>query len=128
MSKKQIIIIVIVGIVTFLLTFSLTYELLGNKDKILSSDDTVLKLDNYTLKYGKYTGIEEAYNQDNGKVIKTESKMELTKKEIKVNSYKSTYSVKGNKLITSSGIEYEVFDNNKLRLLAGSGIEYGYEA
>ena len=63
----------------------------------------------------------------NGKVIKTESKMELTKKEIKVNSYKSTYSVKGNKLITSSGIEYEVFDNNKLRLLAGSGIEYRYE-
>lgn len=127
MNKKQIIIILIVGIVTFLLTTALTYEILSNKDKILSSDETVLQLDKYTLKYGKYKGIEEAYNQDNGKIIKTESKMELTKTEIKVKSYKSTYSVKGNKLITSSGIEYEAFGNNKIRLLAGSGIEYTYE-
>ena len=83
----------------------------------------VLKVGAYTLNYGTYKGIEEYYDQDTGKTEKKEKTLTLTKQTI--NGEK--YEVKENMLYVNGYSLYEVKGNNKLFLLAGSGVEYNYE-
>ena len=93
------------------------------EDKKETKEDNVLKVGVYTLNYGKYKGTEDYYNQDTGKTEKKEKTIILTKETI--NNEK--YEVKDNMLYVNGYSLYEVKGNNKLYLLAGSGVEYNYE-
>ena len=52
--------------------------------------------------------------------------IEITNTMIKKDGSALTYSIKGDKLNTGNGLEYEVIANNKIELLVGGGIIYEY--
>lgn len=120
MSKKQIIILVIVFVLVALISTISIYLLLNPKNKSTSND---LKVGNYTLTYGKYKGTETEYDNNTNKVISKEIKIELTKDKIN----NEDYIVKGESLYVNGFELYKVVSNNKILLLAGEGVEFIYE-
>ena len=120
MSKKQIIILVIVFVLVALISTISIYLLLNPKNKSTSND---LKVGKYTLTYGKYKGTETEYDNDTNKVISKEIKIELTKDKIN----NEDYIVKGESLYVNGFELYKVVSNNKILLLAGEGVEFIYE-
>ena len=132
MSKKEIIILVVVGVLFFIFNFNLT---LGTKKKVEEpkKDETkevkkkeeankkekkeeVLKVGSYTLQYGTYKGMEPT--EEGSKEVK----LTLTKDSINYEEY----TVKDNKIYIENIPFYEVTSNNKFLLMAGSGIEYEF--
>ena len=133
MSKKEIIILVVVGVLCFIFSFNLTIgtKNSGNKPKkdetkeVKKKEETksedkkeenVLKVGNYTLQYGTYKGVEPT--EEGNKEVK----LTLTKDGINYEEY----TVKDNKIYIENIPFYEVTGNNKLLLMAGSGIEYEF--
>lgn len=132
MSKKEIIILVVVGILCFIFSFNLTVGTRKDveepkKDEtkeVEKKEDTkkedkkeeVLKVGSYTLQYGTYKGVEPT---EEGK---KEVKLTLTKDGINYEEYE----VKDNNIYVENLPMYEVTGNNKLLLMAGSGIEYEF--
>ena len=127
MNKKQIIILVVVGVVLFIATFAGVYILKTNDDGKPKKKEEKIKdaivLKDYTVKYGTYIGEEKEYNPDTDKIDTKKVKIEVTKDTI--NNEK--YTVKENSLYVNGYILYEVTANNEFKLLAGSGIDYKLE-
>ena len=129
MSKKQIIILIVVGLVMFISTFLGVYFLTNDKESSSSNkkQDSAIVLKDYKLQYGTYVGEESEYNPDTKKTETKKVKIKVTKDKIN----DQEYIVKGNSIyIKSNGKEiemYEVTADNAFTLLAGSGIEYKLE-
>ena len=123
MSKKQIIILIVVFFsVIFISTISMYFLFNSNRNN-RTKIDNVLKVGTYTLNYGQYKGYEEEYNYDTETVEKKEITLNLSKTEIN----NQTYEVKGTALYVNGYEMYQVVANNKIRLLAGSGVDFEYE-
>ena len=128
MNKKQILILIVVGLVIFLATFFGVYLLSSNDDgkpvekKVNNSRDGIV-LKDYKLQYGTYIGNEKEYNDKTGAVTNKAVKMTVTKETI--NNEK--YIVKGNSIYVNGYEMYVVTKDNQLKLLAGSGIDYKLE-
>jgi hypothetical protein len=129
MERKHIIITVIVGLLVLGVTIGIMYFAYNKKSSLPkeTAKKIELKVGNYTLKYGKYKGQEVDYNPDSVQVHYKDVYLELTETMIIINDNKQTYKIEDNKIVSSSGIEYEVIANNKIRLLAGGGVEYEYQ-
>ena len=127
MSKKEIGIIILIGFVIFLITIGIMYMALNNNSKVQNKDSMEkITVGNYTINFGKYKGIEEEYNPGTESMNKKEVFLEISQTMIK-NGNSETYEIKNNKLVISSGIEYQVLANNKIELLVGGGIIYEYQ-
>lgn len=133
MDKKQIVLITIVGLVIISLTIGVMYKI-SNKDNNFKGNGKTeekqrineINVGNYTIKYGKYKGVIEEYNPDTETMDKEIVYIEITNTMIKKDGNALTYSIKGDKLNTGNGLEYEVIANNKIELLVGGGIIYEY--
>jgi flagellar basal body-associated protein FliL len=127
MSKKQIIVLIVVGLILFAATFLGVYLLRTNDDgkiekkKIKPKNAIVLK--DYTVAYGTYIGEEKEYNPDTKKIESQKVKIEVTKDTI--NNQK--YTVKNNSIYIDGFELYEVKKNNEFTLLAGAGTDYKLE-
>ena len=122
MNKKEVIIIVVSGIVSILLGFFVTYFLMSNMNK-----ESKISAGKYSLNYGTYKGTAEEYDPDTKKTNKNELKIEITKDKIKSDSGEKSYTVKGEKIYVDDIVMYEVTGNNKFIMLVGSGVEFIYE-
>ena len=123
MTKKQLIILVAVGLVIFIATFFGVYLLSTNDDgkpKGVKEVKNAIVLTDYIVSYGTYVGVEKEYNDKTGAVTDKEVKMEVTKDKINGESF----TVKGNSIYVNGYEMYEVTKDNQLKLLAGSGIDY----
>ena len=132
MEKKQIVIVILIGFVTILLTLGIMYAILNLKNNNSNSNSTrsnknQIKVGNYTVNYGKYIGIEKEYAPDTDTVTEKNVYLELTNTMIKISNNIQTYTIIGNKLVTSNKLEYEVIGNNRIQLLVGGGITYEYQ-
>ena len=130
MSKKQIGILVGTGVFVIIITIGVFYFISNKelKSKNNKEEITDITVGDYNLKLGKYKGIVEEYDYDNDKMNQNTVYLELTDTMIKTDGRSDTYTIKGNKLVTSSNLQYEVIANNKIVLLAGGGVEYSYES
>ena len=129
MSKKQIVILVGIGLFVILITMGLVY-FITNKDNSSSKkkdNKTEIVVGKYKVKYGKYKGISEEYDPDTETLNKDEVLIEITDNKIITLDITQSYKIEGNKIVTAGGVEYEVVGNNKLILLAGGGVELNYE-
>ena len=128
MNKKQIGILVGVGIIAFAITIGVIYFMTNKNDSgNKKGTKTEIVVGNYKLKYGKYKGVSEEYDPDSDKMNQETLYIEITDTMLKSGDHNETYTIKGNKIVTSNNIEYEVTANNKLVLLAGGGVEFNYE-
>ena len=131
MSKKEISIIILIGVVIFSLTIIIMYLISNNKthnNKSESKNDTkILTVGKYKVSYGKYNGVEEEYDPETENTNKKDVFLEISKTMIKSGDHNETYTIKNYKIVTSNGLEYEVIGNNKLELLVGGGIIYEYQ-
>ena len=131
MSKKEISIIILIGVVIFSLTIIIMYLISNNKthnNKSESKNDTkILTVGKYKVSYGKYKGVEEEYDPETENTNKKDVFLEISKTMIKSGDHNETYTIKNYKIVTSNGLEYEVIGNNKLELLVGGGIIYEYQ-
>lgn len=136
MNKKEIIIIIVIGLLAILLSFFIVYSLKSKTEqpdtpvkktekKKTQNTDGDLVVGDYSLKFGTYKGMEEEYDPDTEKVKKTEVILEINKDELIYNGEASSYEIKGN-YIYAGQIMYEVTDNNVLVLQAGAGIKFKY--
>lgn len=130
MNKKQVIILLVTGLVILTSTFLGVYLMRNNNDNKPKESKTiknVVKLKDYTLEYGTYIGEEKTYNPDTGKITTKNIKIILTKDTIG----EEYYFVKDNSLYMGTKDNntemYEVNKNNEFTLLAGSGIHYKLE-
>lgn len=126
MSKKEIIILVIVFLLVVSISTVSIYFIINKKPSGNSADNptnSVLKVGKYSLEYGTYKGTESEYNPDTEKVEKKEIKVVLSNN--KINDTK--YEVKGTSLYVNGYEMYKVIANNKMELLAGEGVELVYE-
>ena len=123
MSKKQIIILIIVGIAIFGATFAGVYLMQTNDDN-KPKENAYLKLKDYKLEYGTYIGDEKEYDPVEEKVTSKKVEIVLTKDTIG----DQKYTVKDNSLyVESMGSNTEMYEatkNNEFTLLAGAGIKY----
>ena len=123
MNKKQIIILIVVFLsVIFISAISMNF-LFNNNHNQSTKTSNVLKVGEYTLNYGQYKGYEEEYNYDTETTEKKEITLNLSKSKIN----DQTYEVKGTRLYVGGYEMYQVVANNKIRLLAGSGVDFEYE-
>lgn len=129
MSKKQIVILCIVGVcVTLIFTIGAFLVTKNSNTKEENKVSTKLKVGQYELEYGIYIGEESEYNSDTGKVEKKEIKLELNNdNSYTINGTKTTFTIIKDKLYVDGNEMIEVTDNNKLTLLAGSGVEFNYK-
>ena len=127
MSKKQVIVLIVVGLILFAATFFGVYLLRTNDDGKPVKKDTKPKnaiiLKNYYVSYGTYIGEEKEYNPDTKKKKRKKVKIEVTKDTI--NNQK--YTVKDNSIYIDGFLLYEVKTNNEFTLLAGAGTDYKLE-
>ena len=114
MGKKEILLISLIGLVIFLLSIIVTYNLISNDNK--SDNSNKIIVGNYSLDIGTYKGEEVEYDS------RKEVFLELSRD--KINS--EDYIIKGNKFYVNNQEMYEVIADNKILLLAGGGIEYEY--
>lgn len=124
MNKKQLIVLVVVGLVIFVATFFGVYLLSTNDDgrpkKSKNDVDNAIILKDYKVTYGTYIGIEKEYNDKTQAITNKTVKMEVTKDTIN----KEKYVVKDNSIYVNGYELYKVTKNDELKLLAGSGIDY----
>ena len=126
MSKKEIIILVIVFLLVVSISTVSIYFIINKKpsgNSVNTSTNSLLKVGKYSLEYGTYKGTESEYNLDTEKVEKKEIKVVLSNN--KINDTK--YEVKGTSLYVNGYEMYKVIANNKMELLAGEGVELVYE-
>lgn len=127
MSKKEFIFLIIVFLSVIVISTLSTYFIFNknHSKNIDESSKTInsLKVGNYTLRYGQYKGIEEEYNTDTQKLEKREIKLNLSKNKIN----DERYEVKGMSLYINGYEMYKVIANDKIKLLAGKGIDFEYE-
>ena len=123
MNKKQIIILIIVGIAIFCATFAGVYLMQTNDDN-KPKEKAYLKLKDYKLDFGTYIGEEKEYDPEEEKITSKKVEIVLTKDTIG----DQKYTVKDNSLyVKSDGSDvemYEATNNNEFTLLAGAGIKY----
>lgn len=127
MSKKEFIFLIIVFLSVIVISTLSTYFIFNknHSKNIDESSKTInsLKVGNYTLRYGQYKGIEEEYNTDTQKLEKREIKLNLSKNKIN----DERYEVKGMSLYINGYEMYKVIANDKIKLLAGEGVDFEYE-
>lgn len=121
MSKKEFLILIIVFISVIVIS-ALSIYFIFNKDES-SKISNVLKVGDYTLQYGYYKGIEEEYNADTQTLEKKEIILNLSKNKIN----DEFYEVKGMSLYINGYEMYKVIANDKIKLLAGEGVDFEYE-
>ena len=121
MSKKEFLILIIVFISVIAIS-ALSIYFIFNKDENPKISN-VLKVGDYTLQYGQYKGIEEEYNADTQTLEKKEIILNLSKNKIN----DEFYEVKGMSLYINSYEMYKVIANDKIKLLAGEGVDFEYE-
>lgn len=121
MSKKEFLILIIVFISVIVIS-ALSIYFIFNKDESPKISN-VLKVGDYTLQYGQYKGIEEEYNADTQTLEKKEIILNLSKNKIN----DEFYEVKGMSLYINGYEMYKVIANDKIKLLAGEGVEFEYE-
>ena len=121
MSKKEFLILIIVFISVIAIS-ALSIYFIFNKDESPKISN-VLKVGDYTLQYGQYKGIEEEYNADTQTLEKKEIILNLSKNKIN----HEFYEVKGMSLYINGYEMYKVIANDKIKLLAGEGVDFEYE-
>lgn len=121
MSKKEFLILIIVFLSVIAIS-ALSIYFIFNKDES-SKISNVLKVGDYTLQYGQYKGIEEEYNADTQTLEKKEIILNLSKNKIN----DEFYEVKGMSLYINGYEMYKVIANDKIKLLAGEGVDFEYE-
>lgn len=121
MSKKEFLILIIVFISVIAIS-ALSIYFIFNKDESPKISN-VLKVGDYTLQYGQYKGIEEEYNADTQTLEKKEIILNLSKNKIN----DEFYEVKGMSLYINGYEMYKVIANDKIKLLAGEGVDFEYE-
>ena len=121
MSKKEFLILIIVFISVIAIS-ALSIYFIFNKDENPKISN-VLKVGDYTLQYGQYKGIEEEYNADTQTLEKKEIILNLSKNKIN----DEFYEVKGMSLYINGYEMYKVIANDKIKLLAGEGVDFEYE-
>lgn len=121
MSKKEFLILIIVFISVIAIS-ALSIYFIFNKDESPKISN-VLKVGDYTLQYGQYKGIEEEYNADTQTLEKKETILNLSKNKIN----DEFYEVKGMSLYINGYEMYKVITNDKIKLLAGEGVDFEYE-
>lgn len=121
MSKKEFLILIIVFLSVIAIS-ALSIYFIFNKDES-SKISNVLKVGDYTLQYGQYKGIEEEYNADTQTLEKKEIILNLSKNKIN----DEFYEVKGMSLYINGYEMYKVITNDKIKLLAGEGVDFEYE-
>lgn len=127
MSKKEFLILIIVFISVIVIS-ALSIYFIFNKNHDKNNDESskissVLKVGDYTLQYGHYKGIEEEYNADTQTLEKKEIILNLSKNKIN----DEFYEVKGMSLYINGYEMYKVIANDKIKLLAGEGVDFEYE-
>lgn len=121
MSKKEFLILIIVFISVIVIS-ALSIYFIFNKDENPKISN-VLKVGDYTLQYGQYKGVEEEYNADTQTLEKKEIILNLSKNKIN----DEFYEVKGMSLYINGYEMYKVIANDKIKLLAGEGVDFEYE-
>lgn len=121
MSKKEFLILIIVFISVIAISV-LSIYFIFNKDENPKISN-VLKVGDYTLQYGQYKGVEEEYNADTQTLEKKEIILNLSKNKIN----DEFYEVKGMSLYINGYEMYKVIANDKIKLLAGEGVDFEYE-
>lgn len=121
MSKKEFLILIIVFISVIVIS-ALSIYFIFNKDENPKISN-VLKVGDYTLQYGQYKGVEEEYNADTQTLEKKEIILYLSKNKIN----DEFYEVKGMSLYINGYEMYKVIANDKIKLLAGEGVDFEYE-
>lgn len=121
MSKKEFLILIIVFLSVIAIS-ALSIYFIFNKDES-SKISNVLKVGDYTLQYGQYKGVEEEYNADTQTLEKKEIILNLSKNKIN----DEFYEVKGMSLYINGYEMYKVIANDKIKLLAGEGVDFEYE-
>ena len=121
MSKKEFLILIIVFLSVIAIS-ALSIYFIFNKDESPKISN-VLKVGDYTLQYGQYKGIEEEYNADTQTLEKKEIILNLSKNKIN----DEFYEVKGMSLYINGYEMYKVIANDKIKLLAGEGVDFEYE-
>ena len=121
MSKKEFLILIIVFISVIAIS-ALSIYFIFNKDESPKISN-VLKVGDYTLQYGQYKGVEEEYNADTQTLEKKEIILNLSKNKIN----DEFYEVKGMSLYINCYEMYKVIANDKIKLLAGEGVDFEYE-
>ena len=121
MSKKEFLILIIVFISVIAIS-ALSIYFIFNKDESPKISN-VLKVGDYTLQYGQYKGVEEEYNADTQTLEKKEIILNLSKNKIN----DEFYEVKGMSLYINGYEMYKVIANDKIKLLAGEGVDFEYE-
>ena len=127
MSKKEILVLIIVFLSVIIIS-SLSIYFIFNNNHGKNTDESskisnVLKVGDYTLRYGQYKGIEKEYNADTQTVEKKEIILNLSK--YKIND--EFYEIKGMSLYINGYEMYKVIANDKIKLLAGEGVDFEYE-
>ena len=120
-SKKEFLILIIVFISVIVIS-ALSIYFIFNKDENPKISN-VLKVGDYTLQYGQYKGVEEEYNADTQTLEKKEIILNLSKNKIN----DEFYEVKGMSLYINGYEMYKVIANDKIKLLAGEGVDFEYE-
>ena len=121
MSKKEFLILIIVFLSVIAIS-ALSIYFIFNKDESPKISN-VLKVGDYTLQYGQYKGIEEEYNADTQTLEKKEIILNLSKNKIN----DEFYELKGMSLYINGYEMYKVIANDKIKLLAGEGVDFEYE-
>ena len=114
--------ILIIVFISVIAISALSIYFIFNKDESPKISN-VLKVGDYTLQYGQYKGIEEEYNADTQTLEKKEIILNLSKNKIN----DEFYEVKGMSLYINGYEMYKVIANDKIKLLAGEGVDFEYE-
>ena len=123
MNRKQIIILIVVFLSVILISAVSVYLIRSDNHNRVLKVNNGLKVGEYTLNYGVYKGIEKEYNADTDTIEDKEITLVLSKN--KVND--AFYQVKGMSLYVNNYEMYKVVANNKIKLLAGEGVDFEYE-
>ena len=125
MSRKEIIILIVVGIGCMLLSGVLSYIIASPKNT--KEDVNILQVGKYNLHFGTYKGVEEEYDPDTQKINKKDVTLILSKDSIEQNGIKQKYTIKENSIYIEGTEMYQIISNDKMMLLAGAGMEFKYE-
>ena len=121
MNKKELIILIIVGISCFILSFIISYNF-----KTKTKEDLLI-VNKYKLHYGKYIGISKEYDPDTDKNNETKLTLELKKDSYILEGEEKKYTIKDNYLVADNVNLIKVENNDTLLLEIGSGVEFKYE-
>lgn len=126
MSKKEILILIGVGVCCLLVSGLVSYSIASPKKE--KEAVNIVQVGKYTLHMGTYKGTYEEYNPDTNKnETKEGPKIILSKDTIEKDGVKENYTIKGNSIYIKDVEMYQIEGNDKFILLVGSGVEYSYE-